>query len=254
VKSVDLNSDVGEWNSTKKLRVEECILKYVTSANIACGFHAGDPHKIMKTIRYCERHGVGVGAHPSFNDRANFGRRVIDIGKIELTSDVAYQLGGFVAVCTLLGTGLSHIKAHGALYNIAWTDERYAFAFVSAAKLFGVTVLAPYNSQMMKVAESMGLRVVTEAFADRNYSDEGRLLPRSRADSLITDPGRAAERALRLVDEGVIRSVSGKKLTIRAQSLCIHSDTPNSCQIARAVRKRLEEAGVKVVRMSDVGT
>lgn len=252
VKCVDLNSDIGESESVEGMKRDECLIKNISSANIACGFHAGSPELMMRTAKICLNEGVGIGAHPSFLDRENFGRRRIEIDKDKLTSQIIYQVGALDGICKSLGTKVFHIKPHGALYNVSAKEEKYAEAVVISAKHLSKTLLTLPNSLVQKIAEDEGVRVFIEGFADRGYMRNGSLAPREREDALFTDPDTAAERALALVDGEKIRTVDGSYIELKVQSICIHSDTPNSCEMARKVRERLIQAGIEIKSLAEV--
>ncbi|MEM3637177.1 MAG: 5-oxoprolinase subunit PxpA [Conexivisphaerales archaeon] len=249
-KAVDLNSDMGE--SDREIDRDYCILNHVTSANIACGFHAGDPYTMLRVAQKCSQLNVGIGAHPSFQDRANFGRTRVEMKKEELVPLIIYQIGALEGICRSIGRKVFHVKPHGALYNMAADEDEYAEAVVEAARIMDKSILTLPSSKLMEKAINEGVKAFAEGFADRGYLSDGRLAPRGMASSLITEPDVAAERALRLVDGSGIKSVDGLTINIQVQSICIHSDTPNACKIAETVRRRLEEAGVRVVSLSEM--
>jgi len=250
MKAVDLNSDMGE--SDKEIDRDYCILEYVTSANIACGFHAGDPYTMLRIVKRCALTGKGIGAHPSFFDRENFGRSRVEIPKERLVPAILYQVGALQEICRSEKTEVYHIKPHGALYNMSVEEEQYASAVVDAAKMSGKAILTLPESKVMEKATQEKVRVFSEGFADRGYTSKARLAPRGTQGALITDPDAAAERALKLVDGSAINTVDGNSINLEVQSICIHSDTPNACSIAKAVRKRLEEAGIAVLKLSEM--
>ncbi|MDG7015862.1 MAG: LamB/YcsF family protein [Nitrososphaerota archaeon] len=245
MKAVDINSDMGESLSVYRTENDERLLRYVTSANIACGYHAGDPVVMAATIAACKRRGVGIGAHPSFPDRKGFGRRRMEVGEDELVDMLAYQVGALDGIARSLDASVFHIKAHGALYNMAWKRKDYADAIARCARLFGKAVLAPADSAMEVSARAAKVRFAAEAFADRGYLSDGTLAPRGKPGALITDPSKAAERALRLLDGSAIKAVDGGTVQITAMSLCVHGDTPGASLIARAVSNRLKAAGFR---------
>lgn len=238
-----MNSDMGESSTVYRIKEDKALLRYVTSANIACGYHAGDPNIMATTVAACKKRGVGIGAHPSFPDREGFGRRKMEVGEEELVNILVYQVGALDGIAQCLDTTVFHIKAHGALYNMAWKRKDYGDAIARCARLLGKVVLAPAGSMMEVSAKAAKVKFVTEGFADRGYLSDGTLAPRGKPGALVTDPSKAAERALRLVDGSPIRTVDGGTLQISAQSLCVHSDTPGASLIARAVRTRLQSAG-----------
>ena len=240
---VDLNADLGEGAGH-----DDELLGLVSSASIACGFHAGDPVSIFASIRAAWERGVAVGAHPSFADRENFGRMEVVLPAGEVFTNVAYQLGAFQALATAAGARVSHVKPHGALYNMAVRDEKLAEAISHAVLTIDSSLLlfAPGESALARAAQSAKLRVVREVFADRNYLADGSLVPRTRPDALLHDPEEAAARVLRMLREGVVRSVDGKDVAVSAETICLHGDTPGAVNFARALRSRLEQEGVLI--------
>src|SRR5438874_8684945 len=234
---VDLNSDLGEGAGH-----DNEILDLVSSANIACGFHAGDPASIFATIQAALERGVSLGAHPSFPDRENFGRTEMTMPPPEVYSTVAYQIGGFYALARAIGGRMNHVKAHGALYNMAARDR--ALADVIANAIFALDpkliLFAPVGSQLDCAATELGLETASEVFADRNYLADGSLVPRSRPDAFVRDPIEAADRIIRMLSEGKVRTVDGTDLSVLATTVCVHGDNPQAVAFVREVRKRLE--------------
>jgi UPF0271 protein len=246
---VDLNADLGEAFGAYPMGADEAVLVYVTSANVACGFHAGDPTVIDRTVARAVRAGVAVGAHPSHFDLRGFGRREIAVSPAEVEADVLYQVGAVAAFARAHGSHLTHVKPHGALYNQAARDEALARAIARGVARFGrdlALVGLAGSTAMRRAAESEGLRFAAEAFADRAYDGEGRLVPRSRPGALITDPASAAAKALRIVRDHVVASVEGAEVKMDVDTICLHGDNPHAIAIARAVREALEGAGVSV--------
>ena len=246
---VDLNADLGEAFGAYAMGADEAVLAYVSSANVACGFHAGDPTVIDRTVARAVRAGVAVGAHPSHFDLRGFGRREIVADPAEVEADVVYQVGAVAAFARAHGSHLTHVKPHGALYNQAARDETLARAVArGVARVSREVVLVGLagSAPMRRAAEAEGLRFAAEAFADRAYDAEGRLVPRSRPGALITDPSSAAAKAVRIVCEGRIAAVDGTTVELAADTLCLHGDNPHALEIARAVREALEAAGVTV--------
>ena len=245
---IDLNADLGESFGTWVLGDDEAMLEVVTSANVACGFHAGDATTIRRTVAAAAARGVVVGAQVGYRDLAGFGRRRIDMDAADLTADVLYQLGALEAMCRVAGTRVAYVKPHGALYNTVAVDEVQARAVVDAVTAYDATLplLGQPGSVLLRVAESAGLPVVTEAFADRGYAADGRLVPRSHPGALLHDPGEVAERVLRIASEGTLLAVDGTLIAVPARSVCTHGDTPGAVELARAVRARLEAAGVTI--------
>ena len=241
--AVDLNADLGEGAGH-----DDEILELVSSASIACGFHAGDPISILASIRAARARGVAVGAHPSFPDRENFGRSETVLPPGEVFANVVYQLGALHALATAAGARMNHVKAHGALYNMAVRDEQLAEAIAHATLAVDSSLLlfAPGGSALERAAQSVKLRVVREVFADRNYLADGSLVPRNRPDALLQDPGEAAERVLRMLREGVVRSVEGIDVEVRTETICLHGDKPDAVAFARSLRLSLEKNGVSI--------
>ena len=224
------------------------LLSLVTSANVACGFHASDPATIRSTVRLAVRQGVAIGAHPSFPDRAGFGRRHLAATPDEVRDDVTYQIGAVWAFCRAEGARLTHVKAHGALYSAAARDRDLARAICEAARAVDreLAIVCLARSPMAALARSMGVPCVEEAFADRGYTSAGALVARSVPGAVIRDPELVAERASRMVREGCVTASDGSAVAIEPQTLCIHGDTPGAERIAAAVRRRLEADGVEV--------
>jgi UPF0271 protein len=246
---VDLNADLGEAFGAYAMGADEAVLAYVSSANVACGFHAGDPTVIDRTVARAVRAGVAVGAHPSHFDLRGFGRREIAADPAEVEADVVYQVGAVAAFARAHGSHLTHVKPHGALYNQAAGDEALARAVARGTARVGrelVLVGLAGSAAMRRAAEAEGLRFAAEAFADRAYDASGRLVPRSRPGALITDPSSAAAKAVRIVREGRVVAIDGTTVEMAADTLCLHGDNPHALEIARAVREALDAAGVTV--------
>ena len=246
---IDLNSDLGESFGPWPMGQDAALMESITSANVACGFHAGDPTVIDRTVCRAVRAGVAVGAHPSHFDLRGFGRREIAAPPAEVEADVVYQLGAVEAFARAHGARLTHVKPHGALYNQAARDEPLARAIargVARSSRDLVLVGLAGSIAMRSAAEGEGLRFAAEAFADRAYDSEGRLVSRSRPEALITDPASAAAQALRIVCDHVVTSVDGAEVPMHAETLCLHGDNPRALAVARAVREALEGAGVSV--------
>jgi len=240
---VDLNADLGEGAGH-----DDELLALVTSANIACGFHAGDADTIHRSIEAARNHGVAVGAHPSLFDRENFGRKELAVTSDEVFDAVTYQLGVFRAIAEAVGVCPNHVKPHGALYNMAACDEKIADAIVGAIAISDPTLVlfAPGGSALARRGEAHGLKVAREVFADRNYLRDGALVPRSRPDALLRDPAQATTRMLRMLRESKVRSVDGVDVDVRAETICVHGDTPGAVEFARGLCSRLEKEGVTI--------
>ena len=247
---IDLNADLGEGDGPWRLEpsADDALLELVSSANVAAGYHGGDAATMAATCAAAVLRGVAVGAHPSYDDRAGFGRRRVDIAPEVLRSQVAYQVGALVSVARSVGARVVHVKPHGALYNAVVHDEPQARAVVEAVLAVdpALTVLGLPGSKVLALARAAGLTTATEAFVDRGYAADGTLVPRDRPGALVTAPDEAAARAVQMVVEGTVRAVDGAVVRLVPQSLCVHSDTPGAVAIATAVRAALAAAGVDV--------
>lgn len=243
---VDLNCDMGESFGIYTLGLDEAVMPLITSANVACGFHAGDPQVLRRTVELAARHGVAVGAHVSYPDLVGFGRRTMAVDPAELENDLIYQMGAIQAFCKVAGVPLRHVKPHGALYNTAQQDRSTAAAVARAVAAFdpNLLIFAQSGSVMAEVAREAGLRVVQEVFADRAYTPEGRLVSRRLPGAVIHDPDQVAERALEMVTTGHVTAVDGSRVPVVAESICVHGDTPDAVTLIRRIRERLERAGV----------
>jgi 5-oxoprolinase (ATP-hydrolysing) subunit A len=218
----------------------------VSSANVACGFHAGDPSIMRRVCTIAAERGVAVGAHVSYRDIAGFGRRFIAVPRDELSADIAYQIGALAGIAASVGTRVRYVKAHGALYNRAHTDPSHAGALVDAVAAYGLPVLCQPGSETARIACAAGVSVVSEAFADRGYQASGALVPRTEPGAVLDDPAEVAERAVRMARDGEVRTPAGERVVLQPQSLCVHGDSPNAVAMARAVRAALESAGIPV--------
>ncbi|WP_307867666.1 LamB/YcsF family protein [Umezawaea beigongshangensis] len=245
---IDLNSDLGEGFGVWVLGDDDALLDVVTSANVACGFHAGDPSTMRRVCAAAASRGVVVGAQVSYRDLAGFGRRFVDADPGELADEVLYQIGALEACARAAGTRVGYVKPHGALYNAVVHHEAQARAVVAGVLAFGggLPVLGLPGSLLLAEAERAGLRPVAEAFADRGYTPEGTLVPRGRPDALLTSTGAVVERAVRLATAGELVAVDGTVLRTSAESLCLHGDTPGAVAHARAVRAALTSAEVPI--------
>ncbi|WP_128378467.1 LamB/YcsF family protein [Streptomyces cavernae] len=245
---IDLNADLGEGFGRWRLTDDEQLLSVVTSANVACGFHAGDASTMRRVCELAAERGVRIGAQVSYRDLAGFGRRAMDVPPEELAAEVAYQIGALEVFARAAGTRVAYVKPHGALYNRVVRDERQAEAVVDGVLLAddSLPVLGLPGSCFLEVAGKAGLPVVTEAFADRAYTDEGTLVPRGEDGAVVTDPDTVVERSVGIARDGVVAAHSGRTVPVRARSLCLHGDTPGAVDLARRVRSRLESAGVAV--------
>ncbi|WFT91131.1 LamB/YcsF family protein [Rhizobium leguminosarum] len=245
---IDLNSDLGESFGPWPMGDDVSMLSIVTSANIACGFHAGDPAGILSVLRETARRGVSVGAHVGYRDLVGFGRRNMEPSSEELTSDTIYQIGALQGLAKAAGTSVRYVKPHGALYNTIGQDKRQAAAVINAILAIdpALALMALSGAPIVEQARSAGLTVICEAFADRAYNSDGSLASRQRPDSVIHDPALVASRMLRLVKEGRITAMDGTEIALEAQSICIHGDTPAAVSIARSVREALAQVGVEM--------
>lgn len=252
--TIDLNSDLGEGFGAWTMGDDSAMLDVVSSANIACGFHAGDPTIMLATARAAAERGVAIGAHVAYRDLAGFGRRPVHVTADELHADVVHQLGAMAATARVAGTAVTYVKPHGALYNTACADPVQAEAVVRAiVDVDGsLAVLALPGSELLLAAERHGLRAVAESFADRAYEPDGSLVSRSKPGSVLHDPDEVAARVLRMVTEGVATAVDGSELQVRADSVCVHGDSPGAVTMARAIRATLTEHGVTIAPFAPV--
>ena len=241
--SVDINADLGEGAGH-----DDELFELISSANIATGFHAGDSDTMHAAVCAAREHGVAVGAHPSFFDRENFGRKELKVGDQEVFDAVAYQLGIFQAIASALDVRPNHVKPHGALYNMAVHEAKLADAIARAIESVDskLILLAPDKSELARAGEAHGLQIAREIFADRNYLNDGWLVPRTRPDALLHDPKQAAARVLRMLREGKVRSVEGDDVDVRGETICVHGDTPGAVEFARELRTQLESEGVRI--------
>jgi len=248
MRAMDLNADLGESFGRWRLGDDERLVEHLTSANVACAFHAGDFRVMEATVELCRRAGVAVGAQPGYPDLIGFGRRPMPFTPDEVESLVRYQVGALEAFCRAHGVEMQHVKPHGALYNQAAADPALATAIARATARFSRDLLLfglASSEPMRSAAEDAGLRFVPEAFADRRYLPDGSLQSRSEAGSLLTDPADAATQAVGIAD-GSVTAADGSSVAVRAASICCHGDTPGAVEIARAVRAGLEAAGVAI--------
>ncbi|MFF7794913.1 5-oxoprolinase subunit PxpA [Streptomyces sp. NPDC007991] len=246
--SIDLNADLGEGFGRWRLTDDERLLSVVTSANVACGFHAGDAATMRRVCELAAERGVRIGAQVSYRDLAGFGRRAMDVPPAELAAEVAYQIGALEVFARAAGARVAYVKPHGALYNRVVHDEEQAGAVVDGVLLADASlpVLGLPGSRLLELAGKAGLPIVTEAFADRAYTDAGTLVPRTLEGAVVTDPDTVVERSLGLARSGEVVSHSGTRIEVRARSLCLHGDTPGAVELARRVRELLESSGVRV--------
>jgi len=248
-KKIDLNCDLGESYGEFKVGNDEKIMPYITSANIACGFHAGDPMTVATTISMAKEHNVAIGAHPSFPDLMGFGRREMQLTFEEVKNCVIYQIGAVQGFARIAGINLQHVKPHGALYNMAAKDERISEAIVEGVQALdsNLIVFSPSRSMLTKVAEKAGLIVANEFFADRSYNSDGSLVSRKQPNAMIEDPEKVVERALRAVVEAKVLAVDGKSVKLGdVYTICVHGDTPSAVKLAQALKRGFAKAAIEV--------
>ena len=249
---IDLNADLGESFGVWRLGDDDAMLGIVTSANVACGFHAGDPAGLLRVCRLAAERGVRIGAQVSYRDLAGFGRRFIDVAAEDLVADVVYQIGALQAIAHASGSSVSYVKPHGALYNTIVTNREQAAAVVEAVRLVDSTlpVLGMAGSAFFDEAARRGLRTVAEAFADRAYRPDGQLVSRREPGAVLDDPAAIARRVVSMVSSGQVAAIDGTQIVVSVESVCVHGDSPGAVQIAGAVRDRLKAAGTDIEAFS----
>jgi UPF0271 protein len=248
VPRIDLNADLGEGFGVWQLGDDDAMLGIVTSANVACGFHAGDPAGLLRVCRSAAERGVRIGAQVSYRDLAGFGRRFMDVDAEDLLADVVYQIGALQALAQACGTAVRYIKPHGALYNTIVTNNEQAAAVAEAVRSVdpSLAVLGMTGSAFFDEADHRSLRTVAEAFADRAYQSNGQLVSRREPGAVLHDPAAIAHRVVTMVYTGSVAAVDGSQVAITAESVCVHGDSPGAVQIAAAVRDALEAAGIEI--------
>ncbi len=253
-KTVNLNADLGESFGAWRMGRDDEMLALVRSANVACGFHAGDPAVMRRTVAMARQHGVSVGAHPSYPDLQGFGRRRMDIAEAELEALLIYQIGALVAIARAEGTQVTHVKPHGALNNMACVDAKLAGCVARAVRAAdpALILLAPVLSQLAAAGQQAGLPVVQEVFADRAYADDGTLVPRSRPGAVLHGADACVRHVMRMVDDGALHSVNGVRLPVPVQSICVHGDDPEAVATARAVGDALRAAGYRLLPLPEL--
>jgi UPF0271 protein len=241
--TIDLNCDMGESFGVYNLGYDDQAMPYVTSINVACGFHASDPSNMVKTVRLAKKFGVAIGAHPSFPDLVGFGRRFMAASVEEIKADVLYQIGALMAICQVEGLTLQHVKAHGALYNAAAKDITVGKAIAEAIRALdpNLYMLCLSNSTMVTAAQAVGVKYVEESFADRAYTSQGTLVPRTQEGSVFHDVDAVAARVLSMVKEKKVIGIDGTVVPIHSQTVCVHGDTPGAVDMIKTIRKKLEE-------------
>lgn len=244
---VDLNSDLAESFGAYRIGMDEEVIPCITSANLACGFHASDPVVMERSVRLCRENGVAVGAHPGFPDLQGFGRRNMNIPPEEIKAMVQYQIGALSAFCKAEGIRMQHVKSHGALYNMAAKDRSMAEAVCRAVAAVdpAMYVMAQAGSRMEEAALEMGLKVIREVFADRAYEEDGSLVARNRPGAMITDEELAIRRVITMIKEGKVTAVTGKEIEIAADSVCVHGDGEKALLFVQRLNRAFEEEGIK---------
>jgi 5-oxoprolinase (ATP-hydrolysing) subunit A len=252
---IDLNSDLGESLGAWRMGDDAAMLDIVSSANVACGFHAGDPAGILQTLRGAAARGVAVGAHVAYPDLAGFGRRAMDVAPADLQADVIYQIGALRGLAAVAGTSVRYVKPHGALYNTIAHHERQARDVIAAIRAIdpSLVLVALAGSPLIAWAQASGLRTVAEAFADRAYLPDGSLVSRREEGAVLHDAHAVAERMLRLATDGVVTAIDGSTVRLQADSVCVHGDSPGAVEMARQVRALLERSGVTVAAFVETG-
>ncbi|ADD09077.1 5-oxoprolinase subunit PxpA [Candidatus Aciduliprofundum boonei] len=250
---VDLNADLGESFSIYKIGNDTEIMNYITSANIACGWHGGDPIVMRETVKWAKEKNVAIGAHPSYPDRLGFGRRYMKISSDEAKNYVIYQIGALYGFVKAESLKIQHVKPHGALYNAMVRDEDLARGIIEGILEFDKELIfvGPSNSKIMDIAEDMGLRVAHEVFADRAYNSDGTLVPRGRPRAVIEDKEEIARRVISIVKDGGVKAIDGKWVELRADTICIHGDNPNAVEIVKYLRRVLDKECIDVVSMGE---
>lgn len=246
--NIDINSDLGESFGAWRMGDDVAMLDIVTSANVACGFHAGDPAGILRTVKAAAAKNVTIGAHVSYPDKVGFGRRNMDVASDELTADVIYQIGSLQGLAKAAGTSVRYVKPHGALYNTIAHDRRQAMAVIEAIRAVDPTLVlvALAGSTLIELARSEGLTCIAEAFADRAYTPQGTLVSRREPGAVLHDPQLVAQRMLSLVRNGTLEAIDGSMVKIEADSICVHGDSPSAVEMARELRRALEQADVSL--------
>ena len=245
---VDLNADLGESPAGSAATPDPGLMPYITSANVACGFHAGDPGRMRATVALAQEHGVAVGAHPGFPDLEGFGRRELAVSPADVEDFVVYQVGALAAIAAAQGVRLQHVKPHGALFNMAVRDATLADAIARATAVIdrGMILFGLPGSEIVAAGRRLGLRTACEAFADRAYQPDGTLVPRGQPGAVLHDPAVVVSRALRMIREQAVEAIDGSRVPLAIDTMCLHSDTPGAGELAARIREGLREAGVEV--------
>ena len=250
---IDLQSDLGESFGSYKLGMDEEVLPYVTSANIACGYHAGDPLVMDETVKMCRENHTAVGAHPGYPDLMGFGRRNMKVTPAEAKAYIQYQVGALQAFCRSNGVELQHVKCHGALYNMAAKDYSLSLAIAEAIREIdpGLIMVCLSGSEMVKAGRDAGVRVASEIFADRAYQADGSLVPRGTPGAMITDTEVSLARVVRMIREHRVTAITGEEIEVDPQTICVHGDSPKAIAFVRAIRNGLEKEGIQICSMSE---
>lgn len=254
MKCVDLNCDLGESFGAYTLGMDRAVIPHISSANVACGFHAADPVVMAKTVAMAKEYGVAVGAHPGYPDLVGFGRRNLQVTPAELKAMVQYQIGALQAFCAANGVRMQHVKPHGAMYNMAAKDRRLADAICHGIREVdpSLILLGLSGSCLLDSGRELGLRCASEVFADRAYEDDGSLTPRGQEGAVITDEEEAIARVLQMVQQGTVQARSGKTISIQADSVCLHGDGEKAVEFAKRIHNSLNASGVKAVCLSEI--
>ncbi len=254
MKKIDLNCDLGESFGNYVCGMDDKVIPYISSANVACGFHASDPKVMSATVKMCKEKNVEVGAHPGYADLVGFGRRNMNVAPSEVKAMVQYQIGALSAFCRAEGMELVHVKPHGAMYNMAGKDMKLASAI--AEGIYEVDpkliLLGLSGSMLIKAAEETGLKAAKEVFADRAYEDDGSLVARTKPGAVITDENEAIERVVDIIKSGTVRTITGKEIELEADSVCLHGDGVKAVEFARSIRERLTDEDIKICGLKEV--
>ena len=248
---IDLNCDLGESFGNYKIGMDEEVIKFISSANIACGFHASDPLVMEKTVALAKENGVKVGAHPGFPDLAGFGRRNMNVSPAELKAMVMYQVGALAAFCKAREIKMNHVKPHGAMYNMAAKDIKLALAIAEGIAQVddSLILLGLSGSQLLKAAQEVGLKSAAEVFADRAYEEDGSLVARTKAGAVIADENEVIERVIKMIKLGKVQTITGKEIEIKPDSICVHGDNPKALNFVKLIRQRLTQENIKIEAM-----
>ena len=251
---IDLNCDLGESFGAYKIGLDSEVIPFISSANVACGYHASDPVVMSKTVKMCKEYGVHIGAHPGFPDLLGFGRRNMNVSPSDAKAYVMYQIGALDAFCKANGVKIQHIKPHGALYNMAGKDYNLAKAICEGIYEINsdYILLGLSGSMLLKAAEDTGLRSASEVFADRAYTDDGSLVPRTAEGAVITDENIMISRVVRMIKNGEVETISGKIIPIKADSVCVHGDGVKAVEFVKRIRKELTESGIEIAPIDEI--